>query len=177
MIFWTSMSFCHGCHMDENLQWKNDVILCIAMLSSISQMTINVWLQLFPIGFDVISYDYNWLGSHLWHLVIDLLVSKEKIPCNVAIRIMDKKTTWLRRWRKSLKSLQIMQMCMWGSTFSKIEQSWNFESDKLCMLAKFSSVLGLRIPHMWALMQIPTHTLSIIWLLRWRKNLFFTLKL
>jgi hypothetical protein len=34
----------------------------------------------FHIGFEIISYDYNQLCSHLRHLVIDFLVVKDKIP-------------------------------------------------------------------------------------------------
>jgi hypothetical protein len=36
--------------------------------------------QYFHIGFEVISYDYNQLCSHLGHLVINFLVAKDKIP-------------------------------------------------------------------------------------------------
>jgi hypothetical protein len=36
--------------------------------------------QYFHIGFELISYDYNQLCSHLGHLVINFLVAKDKIP-------------------------------------------------------------------------------------------------
>jgi hypothetical protein len=43
---------------------------------------INIWLQVFHIGFEVTSYDYSQLCSHLGHLVIDFLVVNDKIPYN-----------------------------------------------------------------------------------------------
>jgi len=41
---------------------------------------INIWLQVFYIGFEITFYDYSQLCSHLGHLVIDFLVVKDKIP-------------------------------------------------------------------------------------------------
>jgi len=40
---------------------------------------INIWLQVFHIGLEVTSYDYNQLCSHLGHLIIDFLVVKDRI--------------------------------------------------------------------------------------------------
>jgi len=72
----------NGCYMDENLQWKNDVILLLPHHHLIIKCTINIWLQLFDIGFEVISCNYKQLCSRLGHLIIDFLVSNDRIPFN-----------------------------------------------------------------------------------------------
>jgi hypothetical protein len=40
------------------------------------------------------------------------------------------------------------------------------------MLAKFSSILGLKMPHLWTILLIPTYTLSSPWLIKWKKIFF-----
>jgi hypothetical protein len=65
--------------MDETLEWKNDVILLLPPHHLLVKCTINIWLQLFRIGFEIIFYDYSQLCCRLEHLVIDFLVAKDII--------------------------------------------------------------------------------------------------
>ncbi len=72
----------HGCYMDEKLQWKKMTSFMLPHHHLLVECTTNTWLQLFHVEFEVTSYDYNQLYSHLGHLMIDFLVIKDIILSN-----------------------------------------------------------------------------------------------
>ncbi len=50
--------------------------------------TINIWLQLLHVGFEIISYYYSQYTSYSRHLIIDFLVAKDKISSNVTMLLI-----------------------------------------------------------------------------------------
>ncbi len=84
MIFWTCTWLCYQSWMlyGWKIAMKKYDILHVPHHHLLVECTTNTWLQLFHVEFEVTSYDYNQLYSHLGHLMIDFLVIKDIILSN-----------------------------------------------------------------------------------------------
>ncbi len=99
----------HGCHVNGSLQWKNDVIIPITMLSSTNQM--HHWyttVTFFHIGFEIISYDYNKLCSRLKQLIIHFLIAKDKIHSSEIISLK-----WIVSHYHTLEQILLQNKILW----------------------------------------------------------------